>query len=61
LKLLRDGRPTAAHDRSGQAYARLSPFFHLAQLAPRPRSAESNFSPRNLSMNFCASARSLKQ
>ena len=36
-------------------------FFYLAQLAPRPRSIGSNFSPPNLSMNFCASAASLKQ
>ena len=39
----------------------LLPFFHFAQLVPLPRSAGSNFSPPNLSMNFCMSATSLKQ
>ena len=42
-------------------FSYLLPFFHFAQLVPRPRSAGSNFSPPNLSMNFCTSATSLKQ
>ena len=41
---------------SGRRY-----FFHVAQLAPRPRPAGSNFAPPNSSMNFCASDCSLKQ
>jgi hypothetical protein len=32
-------------------------FLHLAQSAPRPHSAGSNFSPPNFSRNFCASLR----
>ena len=36
-------------------------FFSRRPMAPRPRSAGSNFAPPNLSMNFCASDCSLKQ